>query len=652
MHASVEIARALPALADKSPALEPPWVWIQSHCFFSRSDARQHCWLWLRSADGCVHALRLPAGLHGDEQLARRWQRELAAVPFAADVLESEGAVALPDAPIVPLTRWAVSWGHPVQHAIRAFAAALDQAVLDTLGWLETAGSFFGSVQHYNRLAMLPPRLREHRLQALRRFPSLVTPLLVGEPGHPDMFGDDYSECDDPAPTLSLSAVAAVDAGDHGRDLTGALAAHYRISRALARSPLLSQPWATGHIAPDVLRLLQAMPPQAWPLRAADVECRLDALRALPVRRMDESDSVELAHAFAGGWNATWHALEARAPGRLQPALHDCADFLRAALQDGALPEALAGMDESALGLAWVRRLGLVRLLDASLRWHGQAAVTVPAAGDGLPDKIAPLLERRDWQGEGSALELATRQALHAEGQSMHHCVGGYWPICLLKSARIFHLHADDGEQATAMYELGDDAQDPHFALAQLRGPRNKEPGAALRRLARTLELELNAPSLREQRLAVNAQACGWRDGLRQRFSQPVQHLRTLDARTRAQLQRVLDWCARQPQWHCARQLAYRGNIAGFGYADGPRLMGRLQSGDALQLVRERDNPHDRRAVRIDWNGNKLGYVPRVHNPVIAQALDAGNTLHARIIDLDPSRGTYECVSIEIRSEP
>src|SRR5689334_23732236 len=34
----------------------------------------------------------------------------------------------------------------------------------------------------------------------------------------------------------------------------------------------------------------------------------------------------------------------------------------------------------------------------------------------------------------------------------------------------------------------------------------------------------------------------------------------------------------------------------------------------ALDLVREPENPHDANAVRVEWRGRKLGYVPRRDN--------------------------------------
>ena len=61
-----------------------------------------------------------------------------------------------------------------------------------------------------------------------------------------------------------------------------------------------------------------------------------------------------------------------------------------------------------------------------------------------------------------------------------------------------------------------------------------------------------------------------------------------------------------------------------------------------MTLTREADNRHDRNAVRVDWNGQKLGYVPRAENRAVAQALDAGEALEARVSavrdDPDPWR--------------
>ena len=49
----------------------------------------------------------------------------------------------------------------------------------------------------------------------------------------------------------------------------------------------------------------------------------------------------------------------------------------------------------------------------------------------------------------------------------------------------------------------------------------------------------------------------------------------------------------------------------------------RCGAGDALALVREPDNPFDAAAIRLEWNGRKIGYVPRQENGALARELDA-----------------------------
>lgn len=71
--------------------------------------------------------------------------------------------------------------------------------------------------------------------------------------------------------------------------------------------------------------------------------------------------------------------------------------------------------------------------------------------------------------------------------------------------------------------------------------------------------------------------------------------------------------------------------LAGFRYAEASVVWPELRPGDRLDLVREPDNPHDRNAVRVEWRGRKLGYVPRAENEALAWAMDRGETVSARI---------------------
>jgi hypothetical protein len=79
------------------------------------------------------------------------------------------------------------------------------------------------------------------------------------------------------------------------------------------------------------------------------------------------------------------------------------------------------------------------------------------------------------------------------------------------------------------------------------------------------------------------------------------------------------------------RLLVQRSPLAGYRYYQAPVLFELLQPGEALTLVREPHNPHDANAVRVDWRGHTLGYVPRRQNAALAWALDEGQPVEARI---------------------
>lgn len=88
--------------------------------------------------------------------------------------------------------------------------------------------------------------------------------------------------------------------------------------------------------------------------------------------------------------------------------------------------------------------------------------------------------------------------------------------------------------------------------------------------------------------------------------------------------------------------------VTGFGHYDGKRVFSRMQVGDLLRLAREADNPNDANAVRVEWQGHKLGYVPDNSNEDIARQLDYGNRLRGRVIRLSRHRDPDRRVEIEI----
>ena len=62
------------------------------------------------------------------------------------------------------------------------------------------------------------------------------------------------------------------------------------------------------------------------------------------------------------------------------------------------------------------------------------------------------------------------------------------------------------------------------------------------------------------------------------------------------------------------------------------QLYNALKIGDTVEIVRERENPHDTKAVKVvTSNGEKLGYIPRNHNLFLSQMLDFDIKLTAEI---------------------
>ena len=74
--------------------------------------------------------------------------------------------------------------------------------------------------------------------------------------------------------------------------------------------------------------------------------------------------------------------------------------------------------------------------------------------------------------------------------------------------------------------------------------------------------------------------------------------------------------------------------LAGFQYHQGEKIWEKLRINHNLRLVRERNNAYDERAVAVFWQGQKLGYVPRMENTAISRILDQNIPVTARIIRL------------------
>jgi len=100
-----------------------------------------------------------------------------------------------------------------------------------------------------------------------------------------------------------------------------------------------------------------------------------------------------------------------------------------------------------------------------------------------------------------------------------------------------------------------------------------------------------------------------------------------------------------------ARIIVQQSPLAGFQYYEGKGLWEMMRAGDTLTLVREPRNPHDANAVRVEWRGEMLGYVPRRENGDVARQMDHGAPVKARIVRLKEARNPWQRIEFEVYVE-
>jgi len=96
------------------------------------------------------------------------------------------------------------------------------------------------------------------------------------------------------------------------------------------------------------------------------------------------------------------------------------------------------------------------------------------------------------------------------------------------------------------------------------------------------------------------------------------------------------------------KMLVQSSPLAGSQFYAVARVWNEIKQGDRLTLTREPENRHDRNAIRVDWNGQPLGYVPRAENRAVARALDAGERLEARVSKLRDDPDPWRRVEFEV----
>ncbi len=107
---------------------------------------------------------------------------------------------------------------------------------------------------------------------------------------------------------------------------------------------------------------------------------------------------------------------------------------------------------------------------------------------------------------------------------------------------------------------------------------------------------------------------------------------------------------AQQTPTAAARVLIQTTLTAGLAHHEAKAVWSDLSPGDPLVLVREPTNPDDPDAVRVEWRGRLLGYLPRVDNADVARMLDRGQSLAASIRSVARYRNHRRKLEIDIHA--
>jgi len=110
----------------------------------------------------------------------------------------------------------------------------------------------------------------------------------------------------------------------------------------------------------------------------------------------------------------------------------------------------------------------------------------------------------------------------------------------------------------------------------------------------------------------------------------------------------LLALCASPAQADAGRMVIRSSPLAGSQYYDLDLTREQIRLGDELSLIRESNNRNDRNAIRVEWRGRKLGYIPRAHNRAVAQAIDDGETLIARISQIRDDANPWRRLEFEV----
>lgn len=99
------------------------------------------------------------------------------------------------------------------------------------------------------------------------------------------------------------------------------------------------------------------------------------------------------------------------------------------------------------------------------------------------------------------------------------------------------------------------------------------------------------------------------------------------------------------------RQAAYLLNecrIAGFQFHDGPGLLGEMRVGEEVAMIAEPGNPHDKFAVRLEYRGRHIGYLPRNQNRSVSRLLRQAAPVRCHLGSVRLDAKPWETVTVRV----
>ena len=89
--------------------------------------------------------------------------------------------------------------------------------------------------------------------------------------------------------------------------------------------------------------------------------------------------------------------------------------------------------------------------------------------------------------------------------------------------------------------------------------------------------------------------------------------------------------------------------VVGTGFVDGiEKKTENVVPGCVLELRRDPRNRHDELAIQVlNAGGERIGFVPRRDNPVLARLMDAGKSLYCKVREVR-DRGSWPRIEIDI----